>query len=325
MNETESPSGLVATALRELKLIDFGDTGLTEDGWQFLTNKQEGYNLPWESLRNDFKIIKGELTLVSGYTGQGKSEMVTHIALDAISQGAKAMIASLEMTPGQLQARITHQATGIQLPSQEYHTHVSQFYRDKLRVFDTRGIADINEILEGCRLLNNIFGHDVFIFDNLMMLDSSTDDYNKQFHNAQRISEFTKKFKVCSLLVAHSKKPREKLDAGKFSADFNPPGIYDVMGASSVANLVDNHISITINQAKLKAASKLRRNIPLTDSELKAMEFGDAAIKRDKKREQGEYFTRPLYYDRKFHRLKDYETQKLSPYVEYSNLNKKVL
>jgi twinkle protein len=299
--------------LKNFNFSSIGDSSKRKEFWDFLNSQQVGYNLPWDSLRNDFLITKHELTLVSGYTGEGKSDFVNHILLDAIKQGAKGLIASLELTPNELKKRILRQTIGFTNPTYEYLDSIWNYYEDKLVFKDTRGVADIDEILYGCEMLHKFRGFDVFVFDNLMMLNSKTDDYNKQFETARKISEFSKKYPVSVFLVAHSKKPHNAF--GKPATSIEPPSIYDVHGASSVANLVDNHISVAQNMLKYMALSKQKRNEPLTENEISVLTQGDAIIKRDKKREQGVRFKRHLYFDHKFCRLKDYESQILKPYV----------
>lgn len=300
--------------LGKINIVDF--SSLLEKGWGFLHNPETGYETPWGTIGELFKFVRGEVTLLSGYTGQGKSEIVTHMALHAISQGTKAMIASLEMSAGQIHARIARQATGCIDPTREYYERINLFYDDKIKIFDTRGVADIKKILEGGRLLNQASGYDFFVFDNLMMLDSKADDYNKQLENVQKMVEFAKTFNVCVVLVAHSRKPLTKASEGRQVRDFSPPGIYEVMGASGVANLVDNHISVTINSLKNRALEKTKSGSELTEAENFSLAQGDSILKRDKKREFGDYFVKYLYYDRRFRVLKDFESQVPQNYIE---------
>jgi hypothetical protein len=311
------PLAILNQELSQLNLRDFAE--LVEDGWKFLNNPVSGYETPWKNIGDLFKFVPGEVTLLSGYTGQGKSEIVTHMAIHAISQGARAMIASLEMSAGQIHSRITKQVTGCDDITRQYYERVSNHFKDKLYIFDTRGVADIKKILEGGRLLNGINNYDFFVFDNLMMLDSKSDDYNKQLENVQLMVEFAKTLNVCVVLVAHSRKPNNKSGDGRITRDFSPPGIYEVMGASGVANLVDNHISLTINTTKKRALDKLANGADvsmLTESELNSLEMGDSILKRDKKREYGDYFLKYLYYDKRFRVLKDFESQQPKVYVD---------
>lgn len=305
--------------LDEFKFKSIGDPADRADFLKFLEEIQTGYNLPWQTVGDKFLVKKYELTLISGYTGSGKSEMANHILLNCIEQGAKGYLASLEFTVDELRKRILIQSTGISSPTGEYIQKFFDFYNQRLFVQNTRGIASIELILEGCLHLHKYFGVDVFVFDNLMMLNAAVDDYNKQFETARQISEFAKTYPVSIFLVAHSRKP----PAGEKNIKMlDAPGIYDVHGASSVANLVDNHISISINRFKLAAIRKKEKGFPLSEQEAESLTRGDSVIKRDKKRSQGDFFRQELYFDKKYCRLKDYESEVLKPYVNYSNLEK---
>jgi hypothetical protein len=262
-------------------------------------------------------VVPHEMTLVSGYTGEGKSEFVNHILLDCIKQGAKGFIASLELTPHELRRRILRQACGTLDYTDDYIEAFFDFYEHKLIFKDTRGVAKLDDILDGCVCLHKYFGFDVFVFDNLMMLDAQVDNYNKQFENAQKISEFCKTYPVSAFLVAHSRKPPATYKKPEGVSSIDPPSVYDVHGASSVANLVDNHISIAMNHLKQAVVRKKLAGYDLSESDMKFLNQGDAIIKRDKKREQGNRFKKHLYFDEKFCRLKDYESEVCLRYVEY--------
>lgn len=65
------------------------------------------FTSPWASLNSNFKFRAGELTLVNGVNGHGKTELVGHIAVDAMSQDVRTCIASLELKPGKMLARLS--------------------------------------------------------------------------------------------------------------------------------------------------------------------------------------------------------------------------
>lgn len=280
-----------------------------QDAWKWFQTKHTGYELPWPKLRNSFLIAKGEMTIVSGYTGHGKSEFVNHIALHCVKQGAKAFIASLELSTGNLWGRLYRQSTGVLDPTYEYITKLYNFYDKKIFTYDLLGHADIDSLLESARVAHEYVGCDLFVFDNLMMLNSLVDDFKKQHEITQKLLQFAKDKNVSVILVAHSKKP-------SVNRDLPCPGMYDVSGSSNIVNMVDNHISVTINNTKIRAKAKLKENCELTDAEEKSLTFGDSIIVRDKKREVGELFRTSLYYDKRFTVLKEFETEKPFNYMD---------
>jgi twinkle protein len=71
-----------------------------------------GFTLPWSKTHHLLRFLPGEVTLLGGVNGHGKSEGAGHITLDAILQGEKACIASMEFKPSRWLMRLTRQAAG---------------------------------------------------------------------------------------------------------------------------------------------------------------------------------------------------------------------
>ncbi|KAA6965803.1 bifunctional DNA primase/helicase, partial [Salmonella enterica subsp. enterica serovar Lubbock] len=55
----------------------------------FYGKQQYLFNPPWETLAYNFQFREAELTLVNGVNGHGKTEVVGHMALEAMRQGIK--------------------------------------------------------------------------------------------------------------------------------------------------------------------------------------------------------------------------------------------
>ena len=59
-----------------------------------------GLALPFHKTHTDFRVREGEVTLVTGYSGHGKSAWLNYVMLHLLQQ-QKTMIASFEMLPKQ--------------------------------------------------------------------------------------------------------------------------------------------------------------------------------------------------------------------------------
>lgn len=296
---------------------------LRDEGWKFKNKINDGYKLPWRSLQDKMFMVKGELTVLSGYTGQGKSEVAINLGLYAIEQGAKLFVASSEMQTGALWERIATNATGIKDHTEEYYNAIADYYARKIFIYDKLGMMEISNLLDAMQYVRDFLRIDFFIIDNLMMLDKKTDDYNKQLEHIQLLSAFAKENNVIVLLVAHSRKPQTSSHTGALERVFSPPGIHEIHGASSIGNMIDNHLSVTINHTKKRALAKLKAGvlaIDLSDREQKSLNEGDSILIRDKKREFGDYFYHSLHYDERFRRLKDFESERLKPFVPFEGL-----
>jgi KaiC/GvpD/RAD55 family RecA-like ATPase len=64
----------------------------------------------------------GELTLWTGATGTGKSQILSHALIAMADQGARVCLASLEMAPPQLLRRMVRQAGNTGRPTESFTT-----------------------------------------------------------------------------------------------------------------------------------------------------------------------------------------------------------
>ena len=130
-------------------------------------NCNHGINLPWDKTNGLIQLRPGEVTLLGGVNGHGKSEGTGHITLDAIWQGAKACIASMEFKPRRWLMRLTRQASGLAEPSIPFIRAIHDWYGDKLWVFDTVGHAKADRVIEVFGYARRRYGIRLFVIDNL--------------------------------------------------------------------------------------------------------------------------------------------------------------
>lgn len=134
----------------------------------FYGKQQYLFNPPWESLADKFQFREAELTLVNGVNGHGKTEVVGHMALEAMRQGVKTCIASLELKPGILLKRLTRQATCCKMPPVLEIDSAFKFYDERLWVFGLTGTAKADRLIEIFDYARRRYGIQLFIIDSLM-------------------------------------------------------------------------------------------------------------------------------------------------------------
>jgi twinkle protein len=110
------------------------------------------FNSPWTPLNYNFKFRASEMTLINGVNGHGKTELVGHIAVEAMSQGVRTCIASLELKPGKMLARLTRQAICTASPQREEIVMTNEWFSDRLWVFKLTGTAKAGRLLEILRM-----------------------------------------------------------------------------------------------------------------------------------------------------------------------------
>ena len=93
--------------------------------------KDSGYSLPWAKTDTHFSVRKGELTIMTGVSGHGKSMMLSQICLYLMNY-TKVLIASLEMKPVLSLHRMLTQKLGSQHPTEKYVKEFCEEFNEKL-------------------------------------------------------------------------------------------------------------------------------------------------------------------------------------------------
>ncbi len=208
-----------------------------------------GYSLPYEKLAGKFLLRPAELTLWSGASGHGKSQLLSDCVPHWVKQGSRICIASLEMKGEQTLKRLTKQTGGTDRPTARFIGDVLNWLDQGLLIYDHVGKAGIPALLEVFDYARAKYGCDQFIIDSLMRVGIAQDDYNGQEKAVFQLVDWTIANNVHVHLVAHSRKG-DKDRAGA-------PETEDIKGAMEIGANAFNIVSVWRNKAheeKLKAA-----------------------------------------------------------------------
>lgn len=198
-----------------------------------------GLELPFKKTVDDFKIRMGEVTLVTGYSGHGKSAFLNQCMLGLMKQ-EKTMIASFEMLPKATLGRMTQQ-TGEAMPNYEYIKDFLSKLEHNLYLYDPEGETTSEKVLEVIYYCAEKLGVKLIVVDSLMKCSIAEDDLNKQKAFANKLAVAARDLNVHIFIVAHSRKTANEHDnASKF----------DVAGSANLTNLVDNVISVHRNKKR---------------------------------------------------------------------------
>ena len=223
---------------------------------------EPGLPMPFSRLEGKLRFRPGELTVWTGASGHGKSQVLSHAAVHWGKEGAKVCIASLEMAPRQFLKRMVKQAGNVDRPTIPYIRHIMGWMNDWLLVFNLVGKSGVTHILEVFDYARARYGCTEFVIDSLMRLGVGSEDYEGQEKAVFEIVNWAVSREVHVHLVAHSRK------ADKDSKG-TPPETEDIKGASEIGSNAFNIISIWRNRKledELKAA-------------IEGAERGDAAAK----------------------------------------------
>lgn len=212
------------------------------------TGEHVGYRTPFGKLGRDLMFRPGEVSIWTGASGSGKSQILSHCAVDWIDQGSRICVASLEMKPAQTLKRMVKQAGNIDRPTEGYLRALISWMAPGLLLYEKVGKAGVDALLEVFDYARAKYGCDQFIIDSLMRLGIAADDYSGQEKAVFRIVDWAISSNVHVHLVAHSRKGEKGGGA---------PETEDIKGASEIGSNAFNIIGVWRNREhedRLKAA-----------------------------------------------------------------------
>ena len=188
----------------------------------------------------------GQLILLTGRRGEGKSTLMGQLILEAIDQGNRVLAYSGELTASHFKNWIDFQAAGadgvMNVGSEQYpkyiikpdaQTKINDWYRQSAFLYDNEAIYgdELTSILDTIEDAVVRYGINMVCIDNLMTaMDMSPKDdfYRAQSAFVQKLKLMAVKYNIVILLVAH---PRKEL-SGKLDND-------SVAGSGDITNRVD--------------------------------------------------------------------------------------
>jgi twinkle protein len=210
-----------------------------------------GYRTPYGKLGEKLLFRPGEVTIWTGDSGAGKSQLLSDCAIDWRAQGARMCLSSLEMKPAQTLKRMVKQVVGTDWPTEAAIRGALRWLDDGLLLYELVGKAKLDELLAIFDYARAKYGCDTFAVDSLMRLGIAGDDYNGQEQAMFRLTDWTIARNAHLHLVAHSKKG---------DRDRGSPDTGDIKGAMEIGANAFNIISVWRNRKiedEIRAAEAL--------------------------------------------------------------------
>lgn len=266
-----------SSAFREKVWELFNPKNETSSGVQFFLD------MPW-------KIRPSELTIWTGFSGHGKSEMLNHLAVYLGSLHQRSCIASFEIKPEKTLEKMMLQASGIPtfLDGQETFDSVFGWITQKIWIVDKIGKFSWRDLIEIMKYAAKRYRINNFVVDSLLRCGVPEDDYEQQKNFVDALVMFAMEYDVHVHLVAHSKKKDDEKSA---------PGKLDVKGSGSITDLAHNVVSVYRNKEK---EDKIN-NFLLENKEVPGdiERIPDGYIEMSKQRETGEEPKQKFFFIRK--------------------------
>ena len=192
----------------------------------------------------------GTLTVLTGSPGSGKSTFLKQILANALSLGFNSFLYSGELTaqmaldwfyktvsnPIHLSFGVNSFGKTIKV-TDEGVSQINKWLREKLFLFSKNAQADetnISTVIEYLAVKKDV---KLFVLDNLMTIEcSGSDKYEKQINVIKSLKNLAKHYNIVIILVAHS---------NKNSIMRREPHVFDISGASEIANLSDYILTAT--------------------------------------------------------------------------------
>lgn len=193
-------------------------------------------------------MFYGQVILLTGKCGEGKSTFMSQLIADTTQQGIKTLAYSGELPDYHFKLWLDMQLAGTSnltktinqygdevysLP-EHIQQQISEWYRGKIYLYDNNSISDdeneFEELLDTVETTIQRHGIQFVCLDNLMTaLDVGLDHdlYRAQSKFLKRLKKIAVKYNVVVLLVAHPKKTRDAVE------------IEDISGSGDISNRVD--------------------------------------------------------------------------------------
>jgi twinkle protein len=198
-----------------------------------------GYSTPYGKLGGQLLFRPSEITLWSGDSGAGKSQVILDCVCEWVKQGSRICLSSLEMKPQQTFKRMCKQAAGVDRPT-EPAIRAALFWLDRgLIAYELVGKAKVDNLLQVFDYARAKYGCDQFVIDSLIRLGIAGDDYNTQEQAIYRLVDWAIANAAHVHLVAHARKG---------DRDRGAPEIGDVKGAMEIGANAFNIITVWRNR-----------------------------------------------------------------------------
>jgi twinkle protein len=210
-----------------------------------------GFRTPYGALASKLAFRPAEITVWTGDSGAGKTQILSDCTVDWVKQGSRVCLSSLEMHPAFTLKRMCKQVIGTDRPTEPAARAALSWLTQGLLLYDHTGKQKIEDMLRLFDYGRARYGCDQFIIDSLMRLGVAGDDYNTQEAVIFRIVEWAMKSNVHVHLVAHAKKGER---------DRGAPATEDIKGAMEIGANAFNIISVWRDRKHEDQVAELERS-----------------------------------------------------------------
>lgn len=201
-----------------------------------------GEETPW-SPEFPWRLRRGEFTILTGFSGHGKTAVLNQLMVSLLCKDIKIMDASLEVKPATTLYGMTRCALGERYSHRDEIVKCIEWINNGMFFLDCIGTVSVDRLMQAMEYARKRHGIDVFVIDSLFKCGLSGEDYAGARAFVDRLTSFCNNTGAHVILVAHSR----KVAAGN---ELSPPSKSDVAGSSDITNAAFNVIVVWRNKAK---------------------------------------------------------------------------
>lgn len=198
------------------------------------------------------KLFYGTLTIITGRPGSGKTSLIDQAIANSIDDGHPVFLFSKEM-PERMSAnwfnyilagrrnlvkKQSPDGEDYYVVSYDAKAKIKKYYDSKLYIYRDSEPNDVDSVMHSMEECVRKYGVKLLVIDNLMMLDLSCSEEEKntaQTNLVNTLIKFASKFNVAVVLIAHPRKTND------MQSDIN---MYDIAGSSNIINLAMRSIGL---------------------------------------------------------------------------------
>lgn len=239
-------------------------------------NVKTGFKKLDEATRGGLEV--GHMTIITGYSGHGKSTAVNEIVSNCINEGHSVFLCSSELHNIYVLENLDKMALGFKsinghntlipvvkngytdyVPNDIFFPALDE-WRKNLSIYNNARGLDIDKILEAAEESIEKEKTDIVIIDNLMSIDinaNSTDKYDKQKEFVKRLKTLAMLKGVHVILVCHPRKEDKT----------NLIGQYDIAGSSDITNYFSTIVAFGRTVPSFRELYKKKFGVEWEDAE----------------------------------------------------------
>lgn len=184
--------------ISEVEIIDKSKMGCIKTGFPSIDVSLEG------------GLYVGQLVIMSGKCGDGKSTFVSQLVANALEQEVKTLIYSGELTTSNVKQWLYQQIANTKSLNNPTINKINAWLKGKLYLYDSNAMLDeLQDIPKTLETALKQYGIKLIVVDNLMSAmecRASEDLYQAQSNFVGKLAKLAKTYDAVIILVAHPRK-----------------------------------------------------------------------------------------------------------------------